>query len=157
MVKNITLSLPDEIGKVMAEFPEVNWSAVARDAIESYVHLRQKPDLSPLIDKLRKERGEEYVKGVESAKMFIKTMGYAPLSSVIREYKARVEAKEEEIAHMYGVDIREVSLPDEDANEAMAGALKKLRVLESSDLSEAFLEGLRKTLLEMDKELKLMK
>lgn len=30
---NITLSVPEELKKKMDEFPEINWSAVAREAI----------------------------------------------------------------------------------------------------------------------------
>lgn len=31
---NITLSVPEDLKKLMDEFPEMNWSAVAREAIK---------------------------------------------------------------------------------------------------------------------------
>ena len=69
MTKNLTLSLPDELDKSMNKFPEVNWSAVARDAIETYVRLREKPDLGPLVERLIQSRGRKYVSGVAAAKV----------------------------------------------------------------------------------------
>ena len=40
MVKNITLSVNDEIAEQMNEYPEVNWSEVARQAIITYISHR---------------------------------------------------------------------------------------------------------------------
>jgi len=36
---SITLSVPEEIKQEMASFPEINWSAVARDAIVRKIEL----------------------------------------------------------------------------------------------------------------------
>jgi hypothetical protein len=35
----ITLSMPEELRKEMGEFPEINWSAVAREAIKRRILL----------------------------------------------------------------------------------------------------------------------
>lgn len=38
---NITLSIPDDLKKEMEEFPEINWSEVARTSIkQKLVHLK---------------------------------------------------------------------------------------------------------------------
>ncbi len=39
---NITLAVPEEIKKEMDEFPEMNWSAVAREAIKHRILLLKK-------------------------------------------------------------------------------------------------------------------
>ncbi|HLD42760.1 MAG TPA: hypothetical protein VJB08_02100 [Candidatus Nanoarchaeia archaeon] len=39
---SITLSVPEEIKKEMDHFPEMNWSAVAREAIKKRIVLLQK-------------------------------------------------------------------------------------------------------------------
>jgi len=36
---SITLSVPEELKQEMASFPEINWSAVARDAIVRKIEL----------------------------------------------------------------------------------------------------------------------
>ena len=39
---SITLSVPDELKKEMEEFHDINWSAVARDAIKQKIELLRK-------------------------------------------------------------------------------------------------------------------
>ncbi|MFX1445220.1 MAG: hypothetical protein ACFFHV_17540 [Promethearchaeota archaeon] len=34
---NLTLSIPDELKKMMENFPEINWSEVARDSIKKKI------------------------------------------------------------------------------------------------------------------------
>ena len=41
MVKNVTLSVGDEIAEKMKEYPEVNWSEIARKAIIEYITQRK--------------------------------------------------------------------------------------------------------------------
>ena len=41
---NITLSVPEELKKKMDEFPEINWSEVARQAIRRRVELLHELD-----------------------------------------------------------------------------------------------------------------
>ena len=40
MVKNITVSVGDEIAEKMKEYPEVNWSEITRTAIIEYLKHR---------------------------------------------------------------------------------------------------------------------
>jgi len=63
MGKNVTVYLPDEIAEKMEKFPEVNWSEICRKAITDYVETRSQVDLGPIIERLKKERNENYRKG----------------------------------------------------------------------------------------------
>jgi len=60
MGKNITLSVPDSLYAVMKEHPEVNWSTIARRAIEAFVKVLSKAEEAN--DKISKTYGS----GVES-------------------------------------------------------------------------------------------
>jgi hypothetical protein len=44
MSKNITLSLPNDVAAAMKDYPEVNWSAIARAAIINYIYNRKASD-----------------------------------------------------------------------------------------------------------------
>lgn len=44
MTKNITLTVPDDIWRAMKEHPEVNWSTVARKALDSFVKVLSKAE-----------------------------------------------------------------------------------------------------------------
>lgn len=39
---NITLSIPEDMKKEMEEFPEINWSSIARESIQKRIHLLRK-------------------------------------------------------------------------------------------------------------------
>ena len=41
MTKNLTVSIPDDLKTEMDKYPEVNWSQVAKKAIETYIKERQ--------------------------------------------------------------------------------------------------------------------
>ena len=62
--KNITLSVTADTAEKMGKFTEVNWSKIARDAIEKYVNDRL-DDTVPqdVLIRLRKEKGDEYANG----------------------------------------------------------------------------------------------
>lgn len=42
MMVSITLSVPEDVKKEMDQFHEINWSAVAREAIKKKLHLLEK-------------------------------------------------------------------------------------------------------------------
>lgn len=44
MPKSISIYIPDELIEKMDEFPEVNWSEIARQAIENYISRRRRYD-----------------------------------------------------------------------------------------------------------------
>ena len=51
---SITISVPEEIRKLMKEFPEVNWSGLVRKAIIDETNKRQLKE--ELLNKLEKEK-----------------------------------------------------------------------------------------------------
>lgn len=65
---NITLSVPEDLKKTMEQFPEINWSAVAREAIkEKAVHLailKSIASKSRLTEKDALELGRKVNKGL---------------------------------------------------------------------------------------------
>ena len=66
--KNLTLSISPQTSEKMEKFSEVNWSKIARDAIEQYVNDRLNTKVSPdLLIRLRNEKGEEYANGKKLA------------------------------------------------------------------------------------------
>ena len=44
MTKNLTISIPDDLKAEMDKYHEVNWDEVARNAIKSYIKIRQAHD-----------------------------------------------------------------------------------------------------------------
>ena len=54
-LSTITLSVPEELKKEMAMFPELNWSAVARKAIVERIRLLEKLDKELSKSKLSEE------------------------------------------------------------------------------------------------------
>lgn len=63
MGKNVTIYLPDDVAEKMESFPEVNWSEICRKAINDYIETRSHVDLGPIIERLKKERNDNYRKG----------------------------------------------------------------------------------------------
>lgn len=65
---NITLSVPEDLKKTMEQFPEINWSAVAREAIkEKAAHLailKSIASKSRLTEKDALELGRKVNKGL---------------------------------------------------------------------------------------------
>ncbi|MDE1845404.1 MAG: hypothetical protein KGI10_08775 [Thaumarchaeota archaeon] len=91
MTKNITLSIPDEIFLKMGKLQEVNWSAVAREAIEAYIERRDSPDLEPIIERLTKEKSKEYTAGIKKATEIATTASYANFDMIFVRYQEEVE------------------------------------------------------------------
>lgn len=63
MGKNLTIYLPNDVAKKMENFPEVNWSEICRKAVADYVETRSEIDLAPILEKLKKERSENFKQG----------------------------------------------------------------------------------------------
>jgi predicted transcriptional regulator len=151
MPKNVTISLPDELGDAMAKLPEVNWSAVARDAIENYVTMREKPDLAEVVQQLVKQRGAEFAEGVQRAKSLAKAKGNAWLDALVREYNEasweEMEKASKEQPDVYGSP-DEVTFTDEYEGQLMHRVWKK-RDSSVRDESDAFMTGFKKAVLEI--------
>lgn len=149
MTKNITLSLSDDVASEMETMPEVNWSSVARTCIMQYIEMRKKPDIFPLIEKLKAQKGEEYVNGRKKADDIAEALGYAGLNVMMKKYTNKVEATAEE--EMMGPPRPPWESPLT-PTDIMEQLLIEKELIES-DVSEAFLRGLRDRLLEIEKML----
>jgi len=144
MVKNLTLSIPDELAEKISSFQEVNWSAVARRCIERYVEARLTPELSGLMEKLREEKGQEYILGRKLAIDITDELGYKGLSEILREFwKEREEY--EEFEEMGGPP---PGVHYETPNDSIEKVLAKRRP-DVKGSSDAFLRGIRETLIEI--------
>lgn len=64
---SITLSVPQELKKKMEDFQEINWSAVAREAIQKKVFLLEKFQAFTKDSKLTEEDALELGKKVNAA------------------------------------------------------------------------------------------
>lgn len=151
MPKNVTISLPDELADAMAKLQEVNWSAVARDAIENYVKMREKPDLAEVVRQLVKQRGSDYARGVQTAQTLAKRKGNAWLDVIVREYydiwwKKAEEASKEQPDAWPTAD--EVTFDDEYEGHLMHQAWKK-HDSSAADESDGFMTGFKKTIMEI--------
>jgi len=149
--KNLTISIPDELADAMDKHQEVNWSAVARDSIENYVKMRERPDLAEVVQQLVKDRGAEFVKGVNFARAMTKSQGNAWLDVLVRNYNktwwAEAEKAFNEEPEHYN-SMNEVEFDDEYEAQLMFQALKKQdpSVTETSD---GFMMGFKKTVLDI--------
>ncbi len=105
MAKNVTIAIPNELNKKMDQLEEVNWSAVARKAIEEYLETRTHPELESIIQRLTKEKKEEYVKGVKTATSIATTASYLDLNQVFEhydfEYDKQVTQKNQKIQEKF--------------------------------------------------------
>jgi hypothetical protein len=145
VAKNITISIPDELAEKISQFPEVNWSSVARTSIENYIETRHKPDLTELLSRLREEKGQEYARGRDFGISLAEKLGYKNLSGLVREYyKEREDWDEIRYQGLIGA-------PGEKYNTEN-DTIQKIFVDQTPELvgsSEAFLEGFREIILEI--------
>jgi hypothetical protein len=151
MPKNVTISLPDELADAMAKLPEVNWSAVARDAIDNYVKMREKPDLAEVVQLLIKQRGSDYARGVQTVQTLAKRKGNSWLDVIVREYNSiwwkEAEEALKEQPDEYNV-INDVSFTDEFEGQLMLQAWKK-HDSTAADESDGFMMGFKRTILDI--------
>ena len=152
MPKNVTISLPDELADAMAKLPEVNWSAVARDSIENYVKMREKPDLAEVVQQLVKQRGSDFARGVQTAQTLAKRKGNSWLDAIVREYNSMwweeaEKAFKEDTDGNYN-EVSDVSFTDEYEGNLMHTAWKK-HDSSALDESDGFMMGFKKTVMEI--------
>jgi len=144
MTKNITLSIPDRIGKEMEKMPEINWSAVARKCIEQYIERRKNPDVSSLLEKLQRQQGEEYVKGRRKAEEIADRLGYSELNLLMRKYQEEVD--DTNVRAMQGPEEPWDHLPSR--NDIMQNLLVGKGIIKEA--SDEFLRGIRERLREIE-------
>ena len=107
MAKNLTLSIPDDLSNEMEKLPEINWSQIARNAISEYITLRTKSALpADLLDRLRKERGDEYVRGKQFAvERILPGTTYVNLDALLAATHNKAQAGAQQEADYVGVEI----------------------------------------------------
>ncbi len=62
---SLTLSIPEDLREKMREFPEINWSEVARQAIVQKAKLLEKMDHLLAADGLTEKEADEITKDVK--------------------------------------------------------------------------------------------
>ena len=105
--RNLTLYIPGEVAEKMDKLQEVNWSRIARDAIERYIDERLSMSVPPeVISKLRKEMGEEFVNGKQFAvEHILPKLAYKQLAQFFEA--ARIRAEKERSAFAVEVSVEE--------------------------------------------------
>jgi hypothetical protein len=94
----ITISIPDDMMKDLKEMTDVNWSAVARENIISYIQVRKNPGItSQTFNKLRQQKNEEYVRGIKDADKLADELGYKRLALLVEEYKNQIDYVDPEV------------------------------------------------------------
>jgi hypothetical protein len=144
VVKNITLSLSQDLANQMATFPEVNWSQVARTCIQRYLTQRRNSDLTPLLNQLRKEKGQDYVKGRRRAEAIAHTIGYTQLSLLLKAYRKQISRYK---SNMTPRPPNEPSTPIPTPTDIMDDLLRRNHLI--TDASYAYVQGLRERFLEI--------
>ncbi len=151
VAKNITISVSDDIASQMDALQDVNWSAVAKNCIKRYIELRQKPDLSILLSKLEKEKGEEYVRGRTKADEIVLQLGYAKFNLLMKKYWKKLDELTEFEATGGASSLPPwESMPDE--YDALRDLLVEKNLIEG-EISQAFLKGLRDRFKQVDNAL----
>jgi len=148
MTKNITLSLSDDLATQMEAMPEVNWSSVARTCIIQYVEVRKNPDISSLLEKLQKQKGEEYVNGRKEADSIAGNLGYAELNLLMKKYRKKIDDVNEQ--EMTGGPPPWETLPSPE--DIITDLLTEKKLL-ANEASDAFLRGLRDRIEEIERAL----
>lgn len=75
-MKNVTLSIPDEIYRRMEEYKEVRWSEVVRRAILDYIKRLEEGGFEITTDKLLDELGDEFKEGPKELSLERAVKGY---------------------------------------------------------------------------------
>jgi predicted DNA-binding protein len=150
--KNLTLYIPAETAQKMDLLQEVNWSKIARDAIEQYIEDRLDTTIpSEVLSRLRKEMGEEFANG---RKLVVEKLGpnltYKRLISFFDAVDARVEAIRSEISMEHGISESDININIE--AEAIAIIKKHFKEI-PSEASTKFCEGFYSMLNQMKKKL----
>ena len=133
----------------MDNMKEINWSSVARESIKKYIELRENPDMSPLLENLRRQKGQEYVKGRDKANSIVNFLGYRKFSLMMKKYEKKVDEIDELEMRGPPMDPWE-SLPTR--NDILQKILNDNKLLDT-DVSDAFLNGINDMFIQIRKRL----
>jgi len=146
MPKNITLSIPDDVATDMEAMPEINWSAVAKSSIKTYIEARKRPDITPLLENLLRQKSEEYVNGRKKADEIAERSGYRLIDIILRKYYVETD----KIQEMDNSGAPPWEIPSSD--QMLEKILLDLRVI-NSEVSGEYLKGIIERLGEINKVL----
>jgi hypothetical protein len=149
MPKNITLSISDDVASQMEAMPEINWSSVAKTCIKQYIEMRKNPDISSLLEKLQKQKGEDYVNGRKKAEDIANDLGYCGLNLLMKKYWKKMDELTEEEMTNPEPEPWETRLTAEDVIQTLLVEKKLI----DNDVSTEFLRGLGERLQEIEKAL----
>ena len=115
--KNITLSVSADTAEKMGKLSEVNWSKIARDAIDKYVNDRLDNSVpADVLIRLRIEKGEEYANGKKLAiEKISSNVNYKRLASFLEKAVEKAENMRRCESRTYGVPEEDISLDMEGA------------------------------------------
>lgn len=163
MPKNLTLAVPDELSEKMDQLKEVNWSAVARQAIEEYVERRQEPDLTPLLERLSKQKNEQYKKGLETATKIAYAESYAGLDEIFTKFAKEINRQFSQMridgimsmpSTMHALGLANNPVTDEDKHRILGSICESLGVLNKDEHhTKEFLHGLYDGLMKLKNKL----
>ena len=110
--KNLTLYIPADLAEQMDGFTEVNWSKIARDAIEIYIQDRIQTSVpSSVLNKLRKEKGKEFADGKKFAlEEIVPQITYRKLDEFFKRVNNMAEGRRSDEAAISGVPIDMISI-----------------------------------------------
>jgi hypothetical protein len=145
--KNITIYMPGEVVEKMETLKDVNWSKIAREAIEDYVNTRFETLIAPeIVERFKKEMHVHYAEGRQyAAQLIIPELSFKQLSKFFdtateraietRDNRAMVESAPVEA---YNLDVdaaaREIitshfKLPKDESSKFYDGAYSVIREL----------------------------
>ncbi len=112
--KNLTLYIPGEIAEKMEPLTEVNWSKIARDAIEKYIEERLDTSIpQELLNRLRTEMGEEFVNGKTLAtEKIVPSVSYKKLAGFFNHVRSNVQYEVSQIEEHVNIPPWEISVDE---------------------------------------------
>ena len=134
--------MPDDVAADMETMPEINWSAVAKASIKTYIQARKKPDITELLEKLLQQKSEEYVEGRKKADDIALKSGYRVIDIILRKYYAISDEAAEKAETGYPP----WEIPD--LYYEFEKVLLNLKVIDSES-SEEYLKGIKERLDEI--------
>ena len=102
--------MPGEIVKKMDQFKDVNWSKIARDAIENYISDRTQSSIpQDLLERLQIEMNTEYSNGRQFAiETMAKELTFRKLANYFEEAQRRADRSAERYANENGMSIEDL-------------------------------------------------
>ena len=140
--KNLTLYVPADVADKMDELPEVNWSRIARDAIQTYIKDRLETSIpSEVISRLRKEKGREFASGKKyAAEVIIPEVTYKKMSSFFERASESANSAVRNEAAVTGAPL-EVLSPEPYRKQELLSSIKWFFGHLPEDSTEQFVKG----------------